>query len=356
MSVTNGSGKDALFDKQAAALGAAGEPGSSSLESGTREQALLESGTREQALLESGSIESSASERSSSSPPPATVANIAEGYLAVPGGIRLYHCEFVPERRSKQQGGAVVAIMHGYGEHCRRYDELASYLVHKGHAVCLLDARGHGRSQGQRGYVRHFDEYVEDFLVFLERVRAQHRGRPLYVLGHSNGALVALRAILRGLEGVHGLVLTGPLLGLQARRKAVPDPLARLLSRLLPWLPLPNGIRAEDLTHDPALLAARGQDRWVHAFATPRWYWAMTLAAREVLAAAPRLALPMLIVQGELDTFVDPALVADFYARVGSADKQLVVRPGERHEVLNETGRAELFRRIAAWLKRSRSA
>lgn len=293
------------------------------------------------------------SDRVSSSPPPAIVANVAEAYLEVAGGLRLYHCEFVPERLGKAQGGAVVAVMHGYGEHCRRYDELASYLVHKGHAVCLLDARGHGRSQGQRGHVRRFDDYVDDFAAFIRRVRAQHRERPLYVLGHSNGGLIALRAILRGLEGVRGLVLTGPLLGLRAERRAAPDALAQLLSRLLPWLPLPNGIRAEDLTHDPALRAAHRQDRWVHRFATPRWYWTMTLAAREVLAAAPSIELPLLCVQGELDPLVDPALAVGFHARVGSADKQLIVRSGELHEVLNETGRKELFKIIATWLKRS---
>lgn len=298
----------------------------------------------------------SALDRAASTPPPPTVANVAEGFLQVGRQLRLYHCEFVPERLGKHQEGAVLALMHGYGEHCRRYDELASYLVHKGHAVCLLDARGHGRSQGQRGFVRHFDEYVDDFVSFVERVRAQHRGRPLYLLGHSNGALIALRAVLRGLDGVQGLVLTGPLLGLRAERKPVPDALARSLSALLPWLPLPNGIRAEDLTHDPALRAAHQQDRWVHRFGTPRWYWSMTLAAREVLAAAPRIELPLLCVQGELDPMIDPAKVSELYTRVGSADKQLCVRPGELHEVLNEVGRVELFRQIAAWLKRARTS
>jgi alpha-beta hydrolase superfamily lysophospholipase len=313
MSLTNGSGKSASFSENAAG--------------------------------------SAASERSSSSPPPATVANVAEGYLSVAGGLRLYHCEFVPERLGKKQGGAVVAIMHGYGEHCRRYDELASYLVHKGHAVCLLDARGHGRSQGQRGYVQRFDEYVEDFITFIERVRAQHRGRPLFLLGHSNGGLIALRAVLRGLDGVHGLVLTSPLLGLRPERKAAPDGLARLLSSLLPWLPLPNGIRAEHLTHDPALQAAHQQDRWVHGFATPRWYWSMTLAARETLAAAPNLGLPLLVIQGDSDPIVDLTLVTDFVARAGSPDKQLIQRPGDLHEVLNETTRTNLFKQITHWLK-----
>ena len=278
--------------------------------------------------------------------------NISEGYLEREGGLRLYHCEFVPERLGSGPAGVVVALMHGYGEHCRRYDELARFLARRGHAVCLLDARGHGKSQGQRGYVREYAEYVHDFAAFVERVVARHRDRPLCVLGHSNGGLVALRAIQAGLGGVRGLVLTGPLLGLRAKRKAVPDAVARVLSSALPRLPLPNGIRAEDLTHDPELIASHRQDRRVHGVATPRWYWSMTLAARQALAEAPSVTLPLLCVQGELDPIVDPERVRELFSRVSSADKQLLVRSGELHEVLNELGRAELFGTIASFLER----
>jgi alpha-beta hydrolase superfamily lysophospholipase len=86
--------------------------------------------------------------------------------------------------------------------------------------------------------------------------------------------------------------------------------------------------------------------------ATPRWYWSATLAAREALADAQRVTLPLLVVQGELDPIVEPSNVAEFYERAGARDKQRLVRAGELHEVLNELDRVELFGTIADWIER----
>jgi lysophospholipase len=284
----------------------------------------------------------------------ASNTEITEGSSAGERGVRLYHCEFVPKRPAAT--GALVALMHGYGEHCRRYDELALELAGRGHVVCLFDARGHGRSGGQRGYVREYGDYVADYAAFIRRVRARHGPRPLVAMGHSNGGLIALRAVQAGLEGARGLVLTGPLLGLRAARKAVPDAVARVLSALLPRLPVPNGIRSEDLTHDPVLREAHRRDRRVHGVATARWYWEMTLAGRAALADAQRVTLPLLIVQGADDPLVDPAIVAQFHGRAGTAEKRLVLRTGELHEVLNETERRQTFDTIAEWIERITTA
>jgi acylglycerol lipase len=284
----------------------------------------------------------------------ASTTELTEGSSDGVRGARLYHCEFVPKRPAAT--GAVVALMHGYGEHCRRYDELASELAGRGHVVCLFDARGHGRSSGQRGHVRDYGDYVADYAAFARRVRARHAPRPLVAMGHSNGGLIALRAIQAGLDGARGLVLTGPLLGLRAERKAVPDAVARALSALLPRLPVPSGIRSEDLTHDPELREAHRRDGRVHGVATARWYWEMTLAARAALAGAQRVTLPLLIVQGADDPLVDPAIVAEFHERAGAADKRLVLRPGELHEVLNETERRRTFDTIGEWIERIATA
>jgi alpha-beta hydrolase superfamily lysophospholipase len=310
-------------------------------------------GFRSDGMLEaraaaSGGVGGAAAEAGSSR------AELTEGFSDGVGGVRLYHCEFVPKR--SPAGGAVIALMHGYAEHCRRYDELATELAARGHVVCLFDARGHGRSGGQRGYVHAFGDYVADYAAFVRRVRGRHGPRPLIAMGHSNGGLIALRAVQSGLDAARGLVLTGPLLGLPAARKAVPDAMARALSALLPRLPAPNGIRTEDLMHDPVLREAHRRDGHVFRVATARWYWEMTLAARAALADAERVTLPLLIVQGAEDSLVDRARVAEFHARAGAADKQLVLRPGELHEVLNETQRRRTFDTIAEWIERVATA
>jgi alpha-beta hydrolase superfamily lysophospholipase len=273
-----------------------------------------------------------------------------EGYLKR-GRLRLYHCDWLPEA-PRPQGSALVVLMHGYGEHCRRYDELAEYLATRGHGVFQLDARGHGRSGGQRGHIGDYSEYVGDLQAFVAEVALRYPQRARFLLGHSNGGLVAIRAVQLGLVGLHGLVLSSPLLDLQPRRKPVPEAVARWLSWALGRLPLPNGIHARDLTHDEAIKDAHASDRWVQRWATPRWYWSMIETGRLALADAASVSLPLLAVTGELDPIVDTARVSEFCARAGSRDKRLVIRPGAFHEVLNELDRRELFALIADWIER----
>jgi alpha-beta hydrolase superfamily lysophospholipase len=193
---------------------------------------------------------------------------------------------------------------------------------------------------------------VDDLRVFVQHVAAREAGRALFLLGHSNGGLTVVRALQGGLSGVAGAILTSPLLGLPAGRKPVPDGLARWLSLLAARLPLPSGIRAHELTHEQALVDAVRADPAVHRLATPRWYWSMLGAAELALHEAHRLTLPLLTIQGELDAMLDLSAVARFHARVSSLDKQLLIRTGEYHEVLNELDRQALFTLIADWLDR----
>jgi acylglycerol lipase len=276
-----------------------------------------------------------------------------EGFFQPAAGVRLYHCEWWPESSAVQGGsGPVVVLMHGFAEHCRRYDELAEHFLERGIAVCRLDARGHGRSNGQRGYVRRYEDYVDDLCVYVERVALRVPGRPLALLGHSNGGLIAIRAAQRGLAALSGLVLSNPLIELCAARRPAPDSVARWLSWAVGRLPLPNGVRPADLTHDARLQEAVRRDRWCHYVATPRWYWSARLAGRAALAEASRLTLSALVIVGEQDPLVDARSVRAFHDQLGARDKQLLTRPGELHEVLNELDRRSLFEHIADWLQR----
>ena len=274
-------------------------------------------------------------------------ASRSEGYFERPSGVRLYQCHW-----HAAAPGPHLVLMHGFAEHCRRYDELSEYLLGQGIGVSRFDARGHGRSSGQRGYVARFEDYVEDLQAFVRHTAELSPERPLVLLGHSNGGLIAIRAVQQGLPAVRGLVLSNPLLELRAARKPVPDALARLLSWGAGRLPLPNGVRPGDLTHEPAVLRALLEDPWIHRVGTPRWYWSATLAGRAALADAARVTLPLLALVGELDPLVEPRGVTQFHERAASRDKQLITRRGELHEILNETERRSLFELIQAWLAR----
>lgn len=276
-----------------------------------------------------------------------------EGSFEASDGLRLFMVEDGPRENGSTPAAprSVVVLMHGFAEHCARYDALAAYFAARGHAVYRLDARGHGQSGGRRGHVRDFEDYVNDVVAFARRAHARSPSLPLVLLGHSNGGLIAVRAVQQGLLEPSALVLTSPLLRL--RKKPVPDAVARFLSWAAPALPLPNGIRRRDLTHDPELLAAHAADALVHRIATPRWYWSMTRASERAFAEASRLTLPLLVVCGELDPLVVPAGAVELYELAASGSKELRIRTGEFHEVLNELGRRELYDQIAVWIEQT---
>src|SRR5262245_5086694 len=86
-----------------------------------------------------------------------------------------------------------VAIIHGYGEHIGRYDQVGKALAARGLTVRGIDFRGHGQSSGARGHIQRFDEYLDD----LAALAARCPERPLFLLAHSMGGLVAAEYLLK---------------------------------------------------------------------------------------------------------------------------------------------------------------
>ena len=253
-------------------------------------------------------------------------------------------------RATDANPNAVVMIMHGYGEHCGRYREVAEALVRAGYLACGFDARGHGRSPGQRGHIASFDRYVDDMHGFASELRQRHAGLPLIILGHSNGGLIAIRTVQTRSPVADGLIVTAPLVALQRRHKPMPRWMAQVLAALAKRLPVPSTVKSEDLTHDLQIVEAHKRDKLNHSRCTPGWYVAATGAMLEVFANPQSVNLPLLVFQADGDPIVLGEAVTRLFHAFGSKDKELVVCKNSLHELLNEVGREETFRRITSWL------
>jgi lysophospholipase len=263
-------------------------------------------------------------------------------------------CKLFVYRWSSRQAdagrGAVVALLHGYAEHSGRYREVAEFLVGSEHPVMAVDARGHGRSPGPRGHIDSYERYVDDAHGFALSVRQQYPNRPLVVLGHSNGGLTALRMVQTRPAVADALVLTCPLVELRRSHQPVPLPVASLLSKWIGWLPLPNGLKPSELTHDEAILEIQRRDPLNHKVSTPRWYVSTMHAMQQSMASLNAVQLPVLVVGADSDPIVQPEGVRRMYEGLASTDKELVVCSNAFHEVLNEIGRERTYRTIGAWI------
>jgi lysophospholipase len=191
---------------------------------------------------------------------------------------------------------AVLVAVHGFSAHCGLYRHVAASLRDAGLAVTGFDCRGHGRSTGRRGYAARFQHFVDDLLLVVQRARSQAPQLPLYVMGHSHGATVALEAVLGGGLRPDRLVIAAPYLGLAMKVPAWKRGLSGFTSRFWPTLTLGNGIRPEDISRNPEVIAGFWKDPLAHHVATPRWFVEVSAAQQRIGAAAAGLTVPTLLI------------------------------------------------------------
>jgi acylglycerol lipase len=265
-------------------------------------------------------------------------------------GLLLYeHC-WLPE----QEAAAVVVIVHGICEHGGRYARLADDLNRRGYAVYALDLRGHGRSQGDRVLVRAFDQYVDDVQSLLSRVAAQQPGKPLFLLGHSMGGLIAASLATRQPPGVRGLILSAPAIMVGGEVFPVLRRLAWLASAVWPTLRLVR-LGCRFMSRDPAVIKAFENDPLVfHGRFPVRTGAEILRAAKHIQTEAGRITLPMLILQGTRDIAADPKGSRLLLARAGSDDKTLRLYTGLYHELFSEPERDSVVADMADWLDERR--
>ena len=129
--------------------------------------------------------------------------NVFESSWTDRQGLKFYSKGWEPDKKPK----AVVALLHGLGEHIGRYAHVGEAFSNAGYAVMGFDLRGHGKSGGLRGHLPSVEAYMRDIDLLLEHVRARYPGLPVFLYGHSLGAILALTYGLRrkpDLKGVTG--------------------------------------------------------------------------------------------------------------------------------------------------------
>ena len=275
-----------------------------------------------------------------------TLIRYETGDLAAADGMRLVWQSWSPE----DEAVAVLAVVHGFGEHGGRYGFLVDDMAPRGYAVFTFDLRGHGRSPGRRGHVDRFDDYLADVRTFLTEVRRARPGTPVVLLGHSMGGLIVAALAEQGDPGLAGVVLSSPFLGMRLAVPPLQVKAARVLSRVAPTLRMNNPLRNEQLSHDPVVVAAAGADPLNHREATVRWAAEILTAQRAVVGAADQLRLPLLLLYADADPIADPLASEKLFDRASCTDKERHCYAGYYHELFNEVGRAAVFEDLAAWL------
>ncbi len=261
-------------------------------------------------------------------------------------GTTLFRQRWLPGQGAK----AVVALVHGFGEHCGRYGNVVQALVPRGFIVAGYDLRGHGRSEGVRGAIRAWKDYREDTGFFIGQLEAEHSGLPLFLYGHSMGGLIALEYALHHPDGLHGVIASAPTLG-QPGISPLLLLLSRLLSAVWPALNMATKLDSSAISRDPAVVEAYQSDPLVHDLGTPRLGTEMMKAAEWAQSQAPNFKVPLLMLQGEQDRLVPPADTRRFFEHAGVQDKTYLTYPAGFHEPHNDVEHERVMADVARWLE-----
>lgn len=246
-----------------------------------------------------------------------------------------------------------LVITHGISEHSECYAKTAESLVARGWNICAWDLRGHGRSEGKRGFVENFRYYGLDLGLFLRFLKESGRlSLPFALIGHSMGGLITLRHLLDedGKTQAGAIALSSPLLGFGLTVPAHKDLAARVLNRFLPGVTLFNEIRYDDLTRDREWLKTYPADTLRHDKISPALYLGMIENMAYVRASAAKIRLPILIQAAGKEKIVSRPAIEEFFPAIGSTNKKLIIYEDSYHEIYNDLDREKVFTELDAFL------
>ena len=251
---------------------------------------------------------------------------------------------------------AIVQIAHGVGEHAQRYADLAARLNASGYTVYADDHRGHG----QTGVHQHDGDLsrlgrlgpgglraaVAGVHQLSGIIRTIHPDLPLVLLGHSWGSFMVQMIVNTHAADYDAIVLSGTAYrmpgyldsgDLNRRHKHLGDTGVEWLSR---DPEVARAFIADPLTTTTPLAKLFGLREAARLFGRPR---------RDLPPGLPLLILVGGddIVGGERSACM---LVRAYSGRSGLRDIRVIVYPGARHEVFNETNREGVFDDLIGWL------
>lgn len=249
---------------------------------------------------------------------------------------------------------AVMVISHGLGEHSGRYGNVIERFVPKGITVWALDHRGHGQSDGTRGHISDFSQYIEDLSTLVLMARKDiAQGMKCFLLGHSMGGLIALNFALTYPQMLDGVIASSPALGMTVKVPVVKRIMGKIMSLIRPELSLDNELDASKISHDQQVVLAYTNDPLVHTRVSARWFTEFLCAMETTNRMASKMEVPILMQVAGDDYLVNAQASRAFFEKLTVKDKTIHVYEGLYHEIYNETQdqRTRVLTHLETWLE-----
>jgi alpha-beta hydrolase superfamily lysophospholipase len=260
-------------------------------------------------------------------------------------GLKLSGQTWLTNRESK----GLVLLVHGLGEHAGRYSHVGKMLAEAGFITSAFDLRGHGKSGGKRGHSPSFEAFMDDISLFINENKTRFSGLPIFLYGHSLGALLILNYAARRNSKLNGLIATGPALRNELENQKVKVAFMNLMSNIAPTLTLNPGLNVNHLSEDKSVVEAYVNDPLVHHRASLSMAKSSLQAIDWLFDHAENIREPLLIMQGSMDKICFPSSTLEFSHKV-AGEVTLKFWDGFFHEIHNDPGWEDVIQYMIDWL------
>ena len=290
-------------------------------------------------------------------PPPVTRGQprspAAESTFRTFDGAELFYRAWLPTTRARH----AVILLHRGHEHSGRYDDFVTQLALDDTAFFAHDARGHGRSPGERGYAPTVATLVKDVDTFARHVGTTYDVaiEDTVIIGHSVGAVVAAAWVHDYAPRIRGMVLATPALKVKLYVPlAMPTLRAKnALSRKPSFIK--SYVRPSMLTHDVQEAQRYNDDPLISRQIAVNMLIDLRDTADRLLADAGAIRVPTLIQTAGSDWVVDNRATQCFFDRLGTSGEEKTIRnyAGFGHAIYHEAERHRPTDDVRAFLLRA---
>jgi alpha-beta hydrolase superfamily lysophospholipase/SAM-dependent methyltransferase len=258
-------------------------------------------------------------------------------------GAQLFYRAWIPEQPTEK----ALLLLHRGHEHSGRWAEFVEMLRLNDVAIFAWDARGHGRSDGERGAADNFGTLVKDVDTFARHVRDHHgfAFENMIVLAHSVGAVVVSAWVHDYAPSIRAMILATPAFRV---RLYVPFaiPSLRMKQKFVGPGYVKSYVKAKMLTHDPVQAAQYEADPLIFRQIAVNVLLALHDAGTRLLADAGAIQLPTLMLSAGRDWVVSLKAQREFFNGLSSPVKRMHVFPAAYHALFHERERAQVVDRV----------
>ena len=200
-----------------------------------------------------------------------------------------------------------------------------------------MDARGHGRSPGERGYAKSFGTIIRDVDAFVRHVSTTYgiAYENIVVLAHSVGSVAASMWVHDYAPPIRALIVGSPALRI---RLYVPGAVfgLRLLQKIRGKAFISSYVKGRLLTHDPNKRASYDNDPLITPNIAVNILLGLYDAGTRLMKDAGAITLPVLVLSSGADFVVKQSAQRRFYDQLPNPRKEMQSFPGFLHDTFNE--------------------